>query len=585
MNRSPRSRPPGEEGRRQRAVCAPNRRLARLVGQIERALPPRPEAKAALDRFKSDLAASQRPAAEAPATDYERLIQRIRALVQTALPADGLVLAVSKGDPELTQLGGRPVRHFPSDRAGNYLGYHPASSLVAIAQLEAQRAQGARYLLFPQTAFWWLQEYVAFRQHLDRHYRLRVDQDDTCRLYALDEPPAPGPAGWEPALAEVLAEFQVRFDRDAAILDWHTGLGVAAAFPRQVVFLPPDRVGPLPYLDRTVDVVVTAAPSRAAVGEARRVASGVVAKVAPPTKRSRGAVEVAWMPGAPARCLPTVSIIIPCFNGIAYTEACLRSLLVTLPKGLGGEIIVVDDASRDGTARALRRWQATDARIAVVRNARNLGFVDSCNRGARAATGEILLFLNNDTVLLPGWLPPLLRLFHDEPKAGVVGGKLILPDGTLQEAGNYVFRDGSVGHFGRADTEVEDPLYGFVREVDYCSGALLATPRVLFAKLGGFDRRFRPGYYEDADYCMRVRQAGHGVYCQPASAVVHMEGSTAGTDLARGMRRYQVLNRVKLRRRWARALARGRPSPGRRMDRAVRLALALGAAPDGGAQP
>src|SRR5207253_716882 len=136
-------------------------------------------------------------------------------------------------------------------------------------------------------------------------------------------------------------------------------------------------------------------------------------------------------------------------------------------------------------------------------------------------------------------------IFHDYPDAGAVGGKLIFPDGTLQEVGGIVFCDGSAANFGRGDDEIDALLYNFVREVDYCSGALLATRRTLFLDLGGFDTRYSPAYCEDSDYCFNLRENGYRVYYQPESAIIHLEGATAGTDVTRGVKRYQVLNNEK----------------------------------------
>src|SRR5262249_11089517 len=140
---------------------------------------------------------------------------------------------------------------------------------------------------------------------------------------------------------------------------------------------------------------------------------------------------------------PTASIIIPCYDGKSLTDACLRSLFATLPSTFRGEVIAVDDESTDGTAGLLRHWAKTEPRLVVVRNKKDVGFVGSATRGARHATGDILISLHNAVVLLPGWFEPMLRVFRDRPDAGACGGKLILSDGTLQEAGSVVFRDGS----------------------------------------------------------------------------------------------------------------------------------------------
>jgi len=197
--------------------------------------------------------------------------------------------------------------------------------------------------------------------------------------------------------------------------------------------------------------------------------------------------------------------------------------------------------------------------VRVLRNAANLGFVGSCNAGAAAARGEFVLFLNNDTQVCAGWLAALVRCFAEEPDAGLVGAKLVYPDGRLQEAGGIVFSDGSGWNYGRFD-DPNDPRYDFRREADYCSGAAIMLRRALFDELGGFDTRYAPAYYEDTDLAFAVRAAGRKVYYEPRSRVVHFEGVTAGTDLGAGIKQYQVINREKFLAKWADALA-AQPAP------------------------
>ena len=117
-----------------------------------------------------------------------------------------------------------------------------------------------------------------------------------------------------------------------------------------------------------------------------------------------------------------------------------------------------------------------------------------------------------------------------------------------------IFKDGSAAHFGRDDHQLDAGVYNLVREVDYCSGALLATPRILYEELGGFDQQYAPAYYEDTDYCFKVRAAGHRIYYQPESAVVHLEGASCGTDVRNGVKRYQSLNHLKFTKKWSRLL-------------------------------
>ncbi|NOT96983.1 MAG: glycosyltransferase family 2 protein, partial [Nitrospira sp.] len=221
---------------------------------------------------------------------------------------------------------------------------------------------------------------------------------------------------------------------------------------------------------------------------------------------------------------PTVSIIIPVFNKPLYTYTCLRSILTSKPNQ-SYEVIVVDDASRDDTGEMLRAIQG----IRVIRHKDNQGFIRSCNAGANIARGRYILFLNNDTIVEMNWLDELVRTFLTFPLAGLVGAKLIYPNGKLQEAGGVIWNDGSGWNYGRYD-DPDKPEYSYLREVDYCSGACIMLPRELFWAVGGFDELFAPAYGEDSDLAFKVRQAGRKVLYQPESEVIHFEGVSSGTD-------------------------------------------------------
>jgi GT2 family glycosyltransferase/glycosyltransferase involved in cell wall biosynthesis len=257
----------------------------------------------------------------------------------------------------------------------------------------------------------------------------------------------------------------------------------------------------------------------------------------------------------PTSAMPRVSIVMPVYNKIAYTSACLRSLAEHAAL-IPFEVIVVDDCSTDRTAERLADVDG----IRTIRNAENLGFVGSCNVGATAANGELVLFLNNDTRVTAGWLEALVRCLDEAPDAGLVGAKLVYPDGRLQEAGGIVFSDASGWNYGRFE-DPDDPRFAFRREVDYCSGAAILLRTELFRRLGGFDTRYAPAYYEDTDLAFAVRAAGLKVYYEPASTVIHFEGITSGTDTATGIKRFQTINHAKFAEKWKLALAH-QPAPG-----------------------
>ncbi|MDR3444384.1 MULTISPECIES: glycosyltransferase [unclassified Dyella] len=264
----------------------------------------------------------------------------------------------------------------------------------------------------------------------------------------------------------------------------------------------------------------------------------------------------------PCSATPTVSVIIPVHGKLDWTLTCLRSI-ARAGAETPFEVIVVDDASPDDTYHVLSNIPG----LRVLRNEQNLGFIGTCNAGARAARGALLFFLNNDTQVMPGWLDTLVATHANEPDCGIVGSRLVYPDGRLQEAGCIVFADGqgwNVGRFGQR----EDPQYLYRRDVDYVSGAALLISRNLFDQVGGFDARYAPAYCEDMDLAFAVRATGKRVVYEPASVVVHFEGISSGLDPFSGVKRYQAVNNGKFCEKWALAL-KDQPSRKLSVDQAL----------------
>ena len=244
----------------------------------------------------------------------------------------------------------------------------------------------------------------------------------------------------------------------------------------------------------------------------------------------------------------TVSIIIPVYNQFEFTYNCLKSIH-DKTKDIAYEIIIADDCSTDYT----KDMDTLFTNITIIHNQHNLGFLRNCNNATLKANGRYILFLNNDTQVQENWLQPLVKLLDENKDMGMVGSKLVYPNGSLQEAGGIYWQDGSAWNYGHADV-AEEPDYNYVKDVDYISGAAILIRRELWQQIGGFDEYFLPAYCEDADLAFAVRAAGYRVVYQPQSVVVHFEGVSNGRDLNKGIKKYQVDNQKKFYQKWQNVL-------------------------------
>lgn len=242
----------------------------------------------------------------------------------------------------------------------------------------------------------------------------------------------------------------------------------------------------------------------------------------------------------------TVSIIIPVFNQVCHTLACVISLFESAPQA-NFEVIIADDCSTDETREIFPKLSDV---IRVVRTTGNLGFLKNCNHAAKQARGEFVVFLNNDMVLLPDWLDSLVATISKDTECGMVGSKLLNLDGTLQEAGGIFWNDGSAWNYGRGQNPMA-PEFNYKKEVDYCSGASICLRKKVWDAVGGFDEIYAPAYCEESDLAFRLRARGLKTFYQPRSVGIHLEGVSCGTDTAQGIKAYQVENQKKLMARWS----------------------------------
>jgi GT2 family glycosyltransferase len=244
---------------------------------------------------------------------------------------------------------------------------------------------------------------------------------------------------------------------------------------------------------------------------------------------------------------PALSVVMVTHGAWPLTQRAIEALITHTERSF--ELIVVDNDSRDETrARLLALPNAR-----TILNDENEGFGPATNRGAALARAERLLLLNTDAFVQRGWLEPLFEAL-EAPGVGAVVPRYLHPDGSLQDAGALLARDGTVLVYGDGD----DPsrgCYGFPRVVDSGAAACMLIRRDLFHALDGFDPIYAPAYYEDADLCLRIAEQDWTVVYEPRSAVTHQRYGSAGLDRAAQLSR---INRRVFVERWGPRLV-GRP--------------------------
>lgn len=225
---------------------------------------------------------------------------------------------------------------------------------------------------------------------------------------------------------------------------------------------------------------------------------------------------------------PIFSVVIPVFNRWELTEDCLRSLAAHTD--IPFETIVVDNGSGDATATELPALgqRLFGQRFRSLRFTENRDFASGCNAGAAAAKTHLLFFLNNDTLLTPGWAPPLLDALQNDPGLGAVGPLLLYPQsGRIQHMGVAMSLQRLTHLY--AQFPAEHPVAARPRPLQAITAAAFLVPAALFHDCGGFYQEYRNGF-EDLELCLRIRQRGKRLACVPQSRVIHLESQTPGRN-------------------------------------------------------
>jgi GT2 family glycosyltransferase len=245
---------------------------------------------------------------------------------------------------------------------------------------------------------------------------------------------------------------------------------------------------------------------------------------------------LAFAPAGSAR----VAVVIVTCGAWTWTRRALEALYRYTPDV---EVVVVDNASPDGTPERLR--QEVEG-MRVVANGDNVGFARAANQGAELVGGELVAFLNNDALVHRGWLAPLVEALDRDARVAAAGPRLLNLDGSLQEAGALIARDGSTWSYGYGD-DPDRPEYRFPRVVDYAAGACLLVRRAALLECGGFADAYSPAYYEDVDLCFALAARGLRTAYEPRSLVTHARHGSGDAAHARALSRR---NRVTFLERW-----------------------------------
>ena len=262
---------------------------------------------------------------------------------------------------------------------------------------------------------------------------------------------------------------------------------------------------------------------------------------------------------------PRISVIIPSSAGNQFLLGALRALQHAAPAEIPFETIVILNEAEAGSIGALEGVTGIHLEPAPV----NLGLAGAGNRGRSIARGDLLVLLHDDAEVEPGWMEALVSTADGHPEAGAIGGKVLNMDGSLQNAGMILWRDGSTT--APWITPPAPSAFDRLRAVDYCGTSSLLVRSATWDAVGGLDEQFYPVYYVDVDLSMSIRALGQIVLCEPASRIRHHRGAS-------GRRPWQLFltarNRERFAAKWRVELEEHHEPPADRSPHAIDRAIA-----------
>lgn len=274
------------------------------------------------------------------------------------------------------------------------------------------------------------------------------------------------------------------------------------------------------------------------------------------TRQSKKILPISFQQPAKASKVD-ISIVVPGYNSVSLSKCCLTSIYYSvLPdEEFSFEVIYADDCSEDKVVPTIK---SKFPNINVTQTRKNSGFVANCNNGAKVAKGRYLVLLNNDTVVLPGWLGSLLETIESVDGCDVAGSKLLYGDSRIQEAGAGLWADARTCSVGRGSDgtglECSLPEYNYVREVDYISFASVIIRKSVWDSQKGLSNEYGFGYFDDSDFCLRARSSGGIVLYSPNSEVIHNESASFSKRKSKDVTFEKRKNGIFFRRKWSDSL-------------------------------